>query len=88
MPWHTMHWPKAIAPAFPEIMDVKFTADMESKLDQIEDAWSGLLMDTRIGINTALAKAQMDGKPIFEFDPDSRGAKHYEALTREVARKM
>lgn len=60
----------------------------EQVLAEIEDAWSGLLMDTRVGINTALAKAQMDGKPIFEFDPDSRGANHYEALTREVARKI
>ncbi len=60
----------------------------EQVLAQIEDAWSGLLMDTRVGINTALAKAQLEGKPIFEFDPDSRGASHYEALTREVARKL
>jgi chromosome partitioning protein len=60
----------------------------EQILDQIEQAWSDLLLDTRIGINTALAKAQLAGKPIYEFDADSRGAKHYESLTREVARKL
>jgi chromosome partitioning protein len=57
-------------------------------LGQIEDAWKDLLLETRIGINTALAQAQLEGKPIYEFAPDSRGAEHYEALTREVVRKL
>jgi chromosome partitioning protein len=56
--------------------------------DQIEDAWADLLLDTRIGINTALAKAQLEGKPIFEYDDRSRGAEHYEALTNEVAQRL
>ncbi|QDG53747.1 ParA family protein [Persicimonas caeni] len=57
-------------------------------LGQIEEAWKDLLLDTRIGINTALAKAQLEGQAIYEFAPDSRGAEHYEALVREVARKF
>ena len=56
--------------------------------DQIKDAWADLLLETRIGINTALAKAQLEGKPIFEYDDRSRGAEHYEALTREVAERL
>lgn len=60
----------------------------EQVLGQIEEAWKDLILQTRIGINTALAKAQLDGKPIYEFAPDSRGAEHYEALTHEVARKL
>ncbi|MFW5966972.1 MAG: ParA family protein [Persicimonas sp.] len=57
-------------------------------LDQIEEAWSDLLLETRIGINTALARAQLAGEPIYEFDPNSRGARHYEALTHEVADRV
>jgi chromosome partitioning protein len=57
-------------------------------LGQIEEAWKDLLLETRIGINTALAQAQLEGKPIYEFAPDSRGAAHYQALTREVAQKL
>jgi chromosome partitioning protein len=60
----------------------------EQILGQIEEAWKDLLLDTRIGINTALAKAQLEGQAIYEFAPDSRGAEHYEALVREVARKF
>lgn len=60
----------------------------EQVLGQIEDAWRDVLLDTRIGINTALAKAQLEGQSIFEFAPDSRGAQHYEALVREVAQKF
>lgn len=57
-------------------------------LGQIEEAWKDVLLDTRIGINTALAKAQLEGQPIYEFAPDSRGAQHYESLVREVAQKL
>ncbi len=60
----------------------------EQILGQIEDAWKDVLLETRIGINTALAKAQLAGQPIYEFAPESRGARHYEALTREVARRL
>ena len=30
----------------------------------------------------------MAGKPIFEYDAGSRGAEHYEALTKEVAERF
>jgi chromosome partitioning protein len=60
----------------------------EQVLEQIEEAWKDVLLETRIGINTALPRAQLAGRPIFEFAPDSRGAKHYEALVREVAEKL
>ncbi|AWV89363.1 ParA family protein [Bradymonas sediminis] len=56
----------------------------EQVLEQIEQAWEHVLFKTRIGINTALPRAQLAGMPIFEFDADSRGAKHYKALVHEV----
>ncbi|QED26891.1 ParA family protein [Microvenator marinus] len=60
----------------------------EAILDQIKEAWGEHVFDTQIGINTALARAQLEGKPIYEFDGASRGAKHYEALTREVLSRL
>lgn len=57
-------------------------------LAQIEDAWADVLLGTRIGINSAIAHAQIEGKTIFEFDPRSRGAAHYEALASEVVERF
>lgn len=57
----------------------------EQILEQIEQAWEHVLFKTRIGINTAIARAQLAGQPIYAFDPDSRGATHYKALVQEVA---
>lgn len=57
-------------------------------LEQIEQAWEHVLLKTRIGINTALPQAQLAGVPIFEFAPDSRGAKHYRALVQEIAQRV
>ncbi len=53
-------------------------------LATIEEAWGDLLFDTRIGVNTQVAKAQLAGESLYEFAKDSRGAQHYEALTREI----
>lgn len=57
-------------------------------LDQIQDAWGELILESQIGVNTQLSKAQLAGQPIFEYAPQSRGAEHYEALTREVMERL
>ncbi len=60
----------------------------DTMLSQIQQAWGELLLETQIGVNTQLAKAQLEGRPIFEFAANSRGAEHYEALAREVLAKL
>lgn len=60
----------------------------EQVLAQIEQAWRDVLLDTRIGINTALPCAQLAGQPIYDFAPDSRGAEHYEQLVAEVVARF
>lgn len=60
----------------------------ETMLEQIRGAWGDLLLDTQIGVNTQLAKAQLEGRPIFEFAANSRGAEHYEALAHEVLARL
>lgn len=57
-------------------------------LETIEEAWGNLVLETAIGINSKLKKAQMAGEPIFEFAPNSRGADHYRQLTSEVAETL
>lgn len=54
----------------------------------IEEAWGGLVLEQHIGINTRIAQAQLKGEPIFTHDPDSRGAKHYRQLAREVLERL
>lgn len=66
-------------------VDGRTSAVNDDVLDTIENAWGELVLETEIGINTALKKAQMAGEPVYEYAPKSRGAEHYEALTEEVA---
>ncbi|MBA2663063.1 MAG: ParA family protein [Bradymonadaceae bacterium] len=56
----------------------------EEILETIREAWGDLIFETHIGINTQIAKAQLAGLPLFDYAPESRGAKHYEALTHEI----
>ncbi len=51
---------------------------------QLETAYGEVLLPVEIGINNSLSQAQMSGLDIFEFDPKSRGAAHYEALAEHV----
>lgn len=69
-------------------VDKRTTSINDEVMQTIEEAWGDLVLETRIGINTALSKAQIAGKPIFEHAPRSRGAEHYEALTREIAQRL
>lgn len=54
----------------------------------IEDAWGELVLDQHIGINTRLAQAQLQGEPIFDHAPKSRGAQHYQRLAEEVLERL
>jgi len=66
-------------------VDRRTSAVNDDVLETIEHAWGDLVLETEIGINTQLKRAQMAGEPIFEYAPGSRGAEHYEHLTEEVA---
>lgn len=65
------------------------TAKLNDEIRQtIEEAWGELVLKRSIGINTALAQAQLAGEPIFRHDPKSRGAEHYRELAQEVAKRL
>jgi chromosome partitioning protein len=46
------------------------------------------LFETRIPVNTTLSQAQMEGQPIWRFDPECRGAAAYGALLDEVVARL
>lgn len=55
----------------------KLTEDLKDKV-----------FETKIRINVALAEAQLQGQSIFDYAPDSNGAKDYELLVEEIITKL
>lgn len=61
------------------------TASMnQAVLDELTEQYGEALFNTRVGVNTSLARAQHEGCEIFEHAARSRGAEHYRALAKEV----
>jgi chromosome partitioning protein len=55
----------------------KLTEDLQDKV-----------FDTKIRINVALAEAQLQGQTIFDYAPESNGAKDYEMLVDEILTRL
>jgi chromosome partitioning protein len=55
----------------------KLTEDLQDKV-----------FNTKIRINVALAEAQLQGQTIFDYAPDSNGAKDYEMLVDEILNRL
>lgn len=55
----------------------KLTEDLQDKV-----------FDTKIRINVALAEAQLQGQTIFDYAPESNGAKDYEMLVDEILKRL
>lgn len=55
--------------------------------ENLKNYFRGKIFKTEIQINTALNKAQLEGRPIFDFSPSSTGALNYQALADEVLKK-
>jgi chromosome partitioning protein len=60
----------------------------DAVLGPLEQSYGDALMPVRIGISTALSRAQHEGKEIFEHDEKSKSALHYRELAAEVARRL
>ena len=66
-------------------VDGRNTTLNEAMVAEIEKTYGDALLPVRIGINSALSKAQHAGQDIFAYAPDSRGAEHYRALAAHLA---
>lgn len=64
--------------------DARNTAMNETVLEELGGEYGDVVIPTRVGINTDLAKAQLAGKNVFDFAPKSRGAKHHRELAEFV----
>lgn len=60
----------------------------EHALGRLRETWGEAVLETTIGINTALSRAQAAGQDIFTFDGGSRGATDYRALAAELASRL
>jgi len=59
----------------------------DAVLGQLQAEYGDVMFETRVGVNTSLAKAQHAGCEIFEFDAHCRGADHYRSLADDVAKR-
>lgn len=57
-------------------------------LKELSDSWGERVLSSRIPANSSLARAQVSGVSVFDFDPRSAGARAYRSLAAEVLGKM
>ena len=68
--------------------DARTASLNQAMLDELEATWEEALVPVRIGVNTSLSRSQHEGRDVFAHAPRSRGAEHYEALAKDVARRL
>lgn len=61
-------------------VDGRNTTVNEAVMHELEHLFGDLLLSTRVGVNTTLAKAQFEGTSVFDFDPKSRASQQYREL--------
>ena len=57
-------------------------------LENMKRFFSGKIFKSNITINTAINKAQLEGRPVFDFAPSSSGSLNYQALAGEVMQRL
>jgi chromosome partitioning protein len=60
----------------------------DAVLAGLAETCGGLLLSTVIPVSSALARAQMDGVNVFDFDAASQGAVAYRALSGEILARL
>ena len=66
-------------------VDGRSTRVNASVLSMIDESYGELVLDEQIGVDNALARAQLAGEDIFGFAPNSRAAGWYGALAARLA---
>jgi chromosome partitioning protein len=57
-------------------------------LELVQQTWGDALVPVQIGVNSALAQAQLAGRDIYDFEPTSRGAQQYRELAECLLSRM
>jgi chromosome partitioning protein len=68
--------------------DGRTQAMNDAVLASLNQSYGDSLLKVRIGVSTSVARAQHEGREIFEHDERSRGAVHYRELAAEIARRV
>ncbi|MCB9778718.1 MAG: ParA family protein [Alphaproteobacteria bacterium] len=69
-------------------VDGRNTTLNQAIMDELRQAYGEVLVPVQIGINSALSKAQHEGRDVYAFDPLSRGAKQYGELASWVVDQL
>jgi cellulose biosynthesis protein BcsQ len=56
--------------------------------ENLKNYFKGKIFKTQISVNTALNKAQLEGRPIFDYAPSCTGSENYQALADEFLKKI
>jgi chromosome partitioning protein len=54
----------------------------------LEQRFGHLVLDTRVPNNTAVARACLQGRPVYDFDPGATAASSYKELTDELLQRI
>ena len=57
-------------------------------VEKLTEGLQDKVFDTKIRINVALAEAQLQGQTIFDYAPESNGAKDYQMLVEEILNRL
>lgn len=60
----------------------------DAVLSGLSARYKGMLCNTFVPVSSALSRAQMEGRDIFEYDASSRGAQAYKDLAEEIIRRL
>jgi chromosome partitioning protein len=56
--------------------------------ENMKKFFNGKIFKTRVTINTALNKAQLEGRPVFHYSPSSTGSINYQSLADELLQRV
>lgn len=52
----------------------------DAVLEMVRENWGDILIPVHIGVSNALSRAQLEGRDVYDVEPDSRGAEQYRQL--------
>lgn len=57
-------------------------------IENMKKFFNGKILKTQVSVNTALNKAQLEGRPVFNFAPSSTGSLNYQSLAAEILQRI
>jgi len=80
--------PLRLAGILPTKVDRRNKRVTEAVMEGLSRKYGDLVCKNYIPVNSSLARAQMDGVPVFDFAARSKGAQAYRELTEEIVKKL